>query len=152
MGCTGCYGGMGCTGCYGGTVVPTTTPVTPPPDGGKPTPPPDGGKTDDMPKPKPKVGGTDGASVPAPATINVSLPADARLMIDDVVTKSTTASRVFVSPELAPGQEFHYTLKAEIVRDGQTLTVTEQVAVRAGAETRVALGADKFVSSSVAQK
>jgi uncharacterized protein (TIGR03000 family) len=155
-GCNGGYCGgwsayTGCNGCYGGMAAPTA-PVTPP----APTPPPDSGKPmtpDDMPKPKPKTGGgTDGANIPAPATILVSLPADAKLMIDDTTTKSTSAARVFVSPELAPGQQFHYTLKAEIVRDGQTLTVTEQVAVRAGAETRVSFGAEKFVSGAVAQK
>jgi uncharacterized protein (TIGR03000 family) len=150
----GCYGGgYGCNGggygCAGGMMVApaapaATTPATPPPDGAKPM--------DDMPKPKPKTGGTDGANIAAPATIHVSLPADAKLMIDDFTTKSTSAARVFVSPELAPGQVFHYNLKAEIVRDGQTLSVTEQVAVRAGAETRVSFAADKFVSSSVAQK
>jgi len=130
------------------------TPVTPvtPPDTGKPMTP-DTGKPmgDTPPVSKPNVG-TDGASVAAPATIIVSLPADAKLMIDDYATKSTSAARVFNSPELAPGQAFSYTLKAEIVRDGQTLTVTEQVTVRAGLETRVSFPADKFASAAVAQK
>jgi len=124
--------------------------VTPPPDG-KPMPPDGKPMPDSAPMGKPKVG-TDGASVAAPATIIVSLPADAKLLIDDFATKSTSAARVFTSPELAPGQAFSYTLKAEIVRDGQTLTVTEQVSVRAGAETRISFPAEKFASSAVVQK
>jgi uncharacterized protein (TIGR03000 family) len=155
--CGGYYGccGGGYYGCCGGTVAPPAPPVTPPvppPDGGKPMPPPDGGKPMPPPDdaPKPKVGTE--ANIPAPATIIVSLPADAKLMIDDFATKSTSASRVFTSPELNPAQAFSYTLKAEIVRNGQTLTATEQVSVRAGAETRVSLSAEKFATAAVAQK
>jgi uncharacterized protein (TIGR03000 family) len=91
-------------------------------------------------------------SLPAPATIVVALPADARLLVDDVATTSTSAVRRFTSPELAPGKVYHYTLTAEIVRDGQTLRVSEQVAVRAGTETQVSLSAAKFAGASLAAK
>jgi uncharacterized protein (TIGR03000 family) len=77
--------------------------------------------------------------LPAPASIIVSLPADARLIVDDTVTKSTSATRVFASPALEPGKEFHYTLKAEIDRDGKTYTAVRRIAVRAGEETKVSL-------------
>ena len=50
--------------------------------------------------------------VPAPATIIVSLPADATLTIDDAATVSTSSLRVFTSPILPNGRDFHYTLKA----------------------------------------
>ena len=56
---------------------------------------------------------------PAPATLIVSLPADAKLTIDDSPTASTSAERTFVSPTLKPGQDYNYTLKAEMVRDAQ---------------------------------
>jgi uncharacterized protein (TIGR03000 family) len=85
----------------------------------------------------PKAGTT--TAIPAPATIVVSLPADARLTVDDVVTKSTSATRTFSSPALETGRDFHYTLKAEVVRDGKTYTAIRRVAVRAGEETKVAL-------------
>jgi len=75
----------------------------------------------------------------APASIIVSLPADARLTVDDTVTKSTSATRLFATPALESGKEFHYTLKAEGVRDGKTYTAIRRVAVRAGEETRVTL-------------
>src|SRR5205807_2324597 len=78
-------------------------------------------------------------AVAAPATIVVSLPAEAKLTIDGQSTTSTSNLRVFASPTLQPGREYFYTLRAEVVRNGQTVTQTQRVAVRAGEQTRVAL-------------
>ncbi len=75
----------------------------------------------------------------APATIQVNLPADAKLTIDGAATTSTSANRTFATPALENGKEFFYTLTAEIVRDGKTLTASKRVAVRAGAESRVSI-------------
>ena len=85
---------------------------------------------------------------PASATIIVSLPADAKLIVDDTVTTSTSASRVLTTPELGLGQDYHYNLKAEVVLDGKTVTVAKQVAVRAGEQTSVSL----FPETSLAQR
>jgi len=73
------------------------------------------------------------------ATIVVSLPADAQLTIDDEATTSTSDHRVFVSPDLPAGKEFHYTLKAEVMLNGKIQVVSQIVAVRAGEETKVTL-------------
>jgi uncharacterized protein (TIGR03000 family) len=81
----------------------------------------------------------DEVSGPSPATVIVTLPADARLTVDGSPTVSTSGTRVFVSPSLTPGKEFHYTLKAEVVRDGKPVVMEERIAVRAGEETRVTL-------------
>jgi uncharacterized protein (TIGR03000 family) len=78
---------------------------------------------------------------PAPATIIVSLPANATLTIDDAATTSTASTRVFTSPVLPAGREFHYTLKAQIVRDGQSVVVTKEITVRAGETTHATLEA-----------
>ena len=51
--------------------------------------------------------------------IVVSLPADATLKVDGITTKATLGLRTFATPVLPAGQNFHYTLTAEIVRDGQ---------------------------------
>src|SRR5262249_40490950 len=83
------------------------------------------------------------------ATLVVNLPAEAKLLIDGYVTKSTSATRVFTSPTLEPGQKFAYTLQRELVRDGRTLTATKQVVVQAGQEIRVDLD---FAAVTVAQK
>ncbi len=135
-GCTGGYYG-GCTGgyyggCSGGMMSPygcTGGPVWGAPSG-KP-----GEPIEKMPKvDKPKTG-----MAPAPATLIVSLPADAKLIIDDASTTSTSAERTFVSPNLNPGVDYNYNLKAEIVRDGKPVQVEQKVIVHAGETTRVTL-------------
>ena len=91
--------------------------------------------------PTPKTTDLDNA---APATIVVNVPADARLTIDGEATTSTSAQRVFVSPVLNPGQEYHYTLKAEFKKDGKTVSVSKDVTVKAGNETRVTMDAESL--------
>lgn len=132
-GCGG-YGGYGCgAGCGAPVVVPApVAPVAP----AAPA------------KGAPKASDKE-ASLPAPATILVSIPAEAKLTIDDQATTSTAATRVFTSPVLVQGQEFTYTLKATIVRDGRELSTTKVVPVRAGEETRVSI---EFPTAVVAQK
>jgi uncharacterized protein (TIGR03000 family) len=88
------------------------------------------------PAPKPKEGSKE-ASLARPATLVVSLPAEAKLQIDGVATTSTSATRVFTSPTLNPGKDYQYELKAEMVVNGQTMSTTKTVIVRAGEETRV---------------
>jgi len=131
-GCGGGYGGAsyGCAGggCYGGAAY--GAPVVMP-SGGVPVAP----KAPEKVK-APKETDT---MLSAPATILVSLPEDAKLMIDETVTRSTSSTRVFVSPTLDNGKTYSYTLKAEAVRDGQTITASKKVEVRAGEETRVSL-------------
>src|SRR5262245_2392450 len=133
----GCYGG----GCYGGGVIYGAPVVMPP-----------GGTPDKVPAPDKKDGDKkppeQGRLIsPAPATVIVSLPADATLTVDNYATRSTSATRTFVSPALQPGKDFNYTLKAEIVRDGQTLTAMQTVKVRAGEETRVSFDSASFAAS-----
>jgi uncharacterized protein (TIGR03000 family) len=89
--------------------------------------------------PAPKASEKEEVAVPAPATIVVSLPAEAKLLIDDAATTSNSSLRVFASPSLEPGKDFYYTLKGELVRDGQTITTSQFVKVRAGEETRIQL-------------
>jgi uncharacterized protein (TIGR03000 family) len=88
----------------------------------------------------------------APATITVSLPADAKLFVDDAATTSTSETRTFTSPELNAGKDYHYTIKAEIVRQGQKLTASERVTVRAGEETKVSFTQVQFAADSVVAK
>jgi uncharacterized protein (TIGR03000 family) len=131
-GCQGCYGGgcsgmqagCGCCGtpvyqggCYGAPMMTTPPAGTPP---------------------------VKGAMYAAPATVVVSLPADATLTVDGVATQSTTELRTFATPVLPVGQAYHYTLTAAVVRDGQTLTATQQVTVQAGVTSRVELPATAF--------
>jgi uncharacterized protein (TIGR03000 family) len=122
----GCYGG----GCGGGVIIMRGT-------GEK-------GTTGD------KKDGKDGKEeeVAAPATIVVSLPADAKLMVDGKPTSSTSETRTFVSPRLDPSKIYYYTLKAEIVRDGQTLVLEKRVDIQAGRESRVTFDQATMVASA----
>jgi len=155
-GCHGCRGGHGCHGCRGGrchgcngcsgysygcsgyghgcsgyTACCGTAVVVSPCacSGGTIIVP----EKKDMPKKKKKTA----PEVDAPAVIQVSLPADARLTVDGNATTSTSENRTFVTPALPQGETFQYTLRAEIVRDGRTVVETQVVTVRGGEETRV---------------
>jgi uncharacterized protein (TIGR03000 family) len=136
----GCCGTMsacgGCAGC-GGVMMGAPPMQTSPP----PAMPPKDGKT----------GAPTEAMISGTATIVVTLPADARLNIDGVATKQVSGVRQFTTPELAAGQTFFYTLTAEVVRDGQTLTSVQKVAVRAGEQTNVVLPTEQF-AQTVAMK
>jgi uncharacterized protein (TIGR03000 family) len=160
-----CCGGNSCcggtvvyTGCCGGTPAaappppPATIPVAPKevkPMGDEKKEPgaeekkPEEKKPEEK-KPEPK----EGAAVAAPATILVSLPADAKLTIDDNATVSTSANRRFVTPTLQNGRDFSYTLKAEVVRDGKPVSTVKVITVRAGETTQV----DIEVPTAVAAK
>ncbi len=128
--CGGGYGGYSCCGGMpcGGTVIYEHAPEGKPVETGKPV---------EEIKTKPESTKPPESLAPAPATIIVSLPADAKLSIDDAATVSTTATRVFTSPELPVGQDFHYTLKAEYARDGKPVVSSKEITVRAGEQTRV---------------
>ncbi len=76
---------------------------------------------------------------PDEATLVVDLPANARLTIDGQPTQLTSATRTFITPPLQSGREYYYDLKAQLDRNGKTLTATKRVTIRPGQETRVHL-------------
>lgn len=84
---------------------------------------------------EPKIG-----MLAAPARVVVELPADARLFANGQLTKQTTARREFVTPVLEVGQEFHYVLTVEAVRDGKLVRDTRTLPVSAGQVTSVNFG------------
>ncbi len=83
-------------------------------------------------------------SAPAPAAedstsansssvyFTVSVPADAKVMINGKETTTTGASRTYVSRGLEAGRSYKYEIRAEAVRDGKTVADTQTVVVRAG--------------------
>jgi uncharacterized protein (TIGR03000 family) len=73
------------------------------------------------------------------AHITVLLPADAQLYVDGVACPLTSEKRTFETPELQAGRDYFYTLRAEVVRNGATLTETKRIDLRAGAEVTVRL-------------
>jgi uncharacterized protein (TIGR03000 family) len=120
-GCAGCYGG-GYGGVYGGGYLVPSMPGTP-------------GGTEDkkgtLPPPKPGSGTEE-----VRASLVVELPADAKLFVDGQAMKTTSPTRRFVTPPLQRGQAYFYDLRAEVVRDGQTLTQSRRVIVRPGEDAR----------------
>jgi len=116
-------------------VGPSITPITP----GTPSITPSRPKEDKKKAPE---------DVSAPATIIVNLPADAQLTFDGEQTKSTSARRIFVTPELKPGTEYSYVLKAQTLRDGQPVVLGEKkVTLHAGDTTEVTLSDTNSVVS-----
>lgn len=89
--------------------------------------------------PKKLPDGKNEASLAAPASLFVTLPAEAKLTIDGDATTSVSTERVFVSPTLEAGKTYTYTLQAEFARDGKAVVVSKDVKVSAGATVNVSL-------------
>jgi uncharacterized protein (TIGR03000 family) len=127
-GCGSACGGGGCGGSgyggYGGMMAPMGAPAT---------------------APAPQPGAAPGRPMPmtaAPtnaATLVVSGAQGATISVGGLVSTAGTDTRVLVSPTLEAGQAYHYDLTAEVVRDGQTVRLTQPVTVRPGETTEVRL-------------
>ena len=126
-----CTGGVIVGGCTGGAVIVP-------------------GTKKDMPKgepvPDPKKGGKQ-EEVVAPATIVVSLPAEARLFVDGAATTSVSERRTLVTPNLQVGTTYVYTIRAEIVRDGRTVEESQIVNVTGGQVSNVRFNFSQSVAS-----
>jgi uncharacterized protein (TIGR03000 family) len=77
------------------------------------------------------------AAAGRPAAFEVRAPADAEIWFDDAKTSSTGVLRRFVSPPLAVGREFSYTVRVRWEEDGRPVERTQHLAVHAG--DRIAL-------------
>ncbi len=136
----GCCGVSSCCapapscGCCGDGMAPMGAPGAAP---GTPMPAPG-------PAPKPAA-----MANPNAATIVVTGAKDASVLIGGLVSAGTGDTRTMVSPTLEAGQVYHYDLTAEVVRDGQTVKLTQAVTVRPGETTNVALD---FAAGAVVMK
>ena len=88
-------------------------------------------------KPPKKESGGEESMLSAPATIIVAVPAGAKLTIDGYEARATGNVRVFTTPALERHEEYSYTVKAEVTRDGRTVAQTKDVTVRAGEKSNV---------------
>jgi uncharacterized protein (TIGR03000 family) len=70
------------------------------------------------------------------AKIIVDLPSDAKLFIDDQPIKVNSQHPIFATPNLEYGKTYYYELRAEMVKDGKTVTDTKRVVFHAGDELR----------------
>jgi uncharacterized protein (TIGR03000 family) len=132
------YGSCGSSGgSYGGEIYSPAMPMQSAPmmapPSGTPTPPPT--------PPAPGVlGAPTGRSTynADAAYLLVSVPADAKVFVNDRATVSTGAERQYVSHGLEQGMRYEYTVRAEMVRDGKTVTETKTVQLSAGNSSNVA--------------
>jgi uncharacterized protein (TIGR03000 family) len=67
-----------------------------------------------------------------PAEIVVHVPAKAKVFVEDRPTKLAGPERRFETADLQRGRAYTYSIRAELDRDGRTLTETKRVTVRAG--------------------
>jgi len=77
------------------------------------------------------------ANAPAPvpdnaALIDVRVPSNAQVWIDDQKTNQTGSMREFVTPSLNPGQDYSYDIRARWTENGQPMETQRKVTFHAG--------------------
>lgn len=130
-----CYGGLGCYGGWSGygpalpgTVVnpsPATTPTRPQTQPKM--------KFEDAPVPKaPEKMPEEVRNSQPRGTVVVEVPADAKVYIDGKLMRSTSTPRVFHTPPLQADETYFYDIRADVVRDGKTVSQSQRVIINPG--------------------
>ncbi len=70
--------------------------------------------------------------------LSIRVPADARVIINGLPTKSTGSRREYVSYGLKPGLRYKYEIRAQVVRGGRLVEDTRTVYLTAGARQEIA--------------
>jgi uncharacterized protein (TIGR03000 family) len=86
------------------------------------------------------------------ALIDVRVPDNAQVWIDDQQTKQTGPMREFVTPALDPGQEFNYDVRARWTENGQQVDRHRKVTFHAGDRLMVNLMAPQGSPSAEARQ
>jgi uncharacterized protein (TIGR03000 family) len=74
--------------------------------------------------------------------LNITVPEDAKVYLQDQLMTVTGTQRRFVTPEIKEGTQLLYTVKVEVVHDGQTITKTTEAVVGNGQEVAVTASLD----------
>ena len=98
----------------------------------------------------PKPIKTSSLSAENSGVLTVWVPYDAKVTVNGRETKSVGSRRQYVSYGLKPGLSYKYVVKAEVVRDGQTVEDTRTVTLTAGQITAVAFGFNLAPAEQVA--
>jgi uncharacterized protein (TIGR03000 family) len=101
-----------------------------------------GGGFDSPAQPSPAEGGSSVRKVPLDndatrGRVLVRLPADGKLFVEGKPLDVTNGERTFVTPPLPTDREAVYSFKVEYARDGETVTHSRKVKVRANGTTVV---------------
>jgi uncharacterized protein (TIGR03000 family) len=85
------------------------------------------------------------ASVPGAgvAYMTLNVPEDAKVYLQDQLMTLSGPQRRFVTPELSAGSKNLYTVKVEVVRDGQTISKTTEAVIAVGQDVEVTVSFDK---------
>jgi len=70
------------------------------------------------------------------ATVVVTAPLDAAVLANGQSIEHTKTEQVFNTPDLDPAKTYVYEFRAEVVRDGKTVTLNRRVTVKAGQRSR----------------
>jgi len=71
-------------------------------------------------------------------TLNIRVPADAKVFVNGYQTRSVGTQRRYVSHGLRPGYIYRYDVRVQIVRDGRTLEEVRTVYLSSGAREALA--------------
>jgi uncharacterized protein (TIGR03000 family) len=76
------------------------------------------------------------------AVLTVSVPSEAKIYVNNKLTSTPGAERQYVSRGLDRGYSYKYQVRAEIERDGEILTQTKVVDLKAGDSRQLAFDFD----------
>src|SRR5581483_2752699 len=71
------------------------------------------------------------------ATVSVNIPAGAAFTVNSHEIYVPATDPVFYTPPLEPGKDYFYDCKVTVTRDGQNVTKSKRVRVRAGETVRI---------------
>jgi uncharacterized protein (TIGR03000 family) len=92
------------------------------------------------------------ADEPVQTEVKVQVPEDATVFLSDSPTKQTGKLRAFSTSKLAAGQLWEdYTVRVEVVRDGQTLVREKKLKVEGGGSYELAFSFDSAATAQLAQ-
>lgn len=93
--------------------------------------------------PAPKDGAKSTSAATGSALLTVTVPEEAKVYVNNRLTKTPGSRRTFVSRGLVGGFDYTYEIRAEVERDGKTITRSRVVSLRAGQRADVALDFDQ---------
>jgi uncharacterized protein (TIGR03000 family) len=93
---------------------------------------------------------TTAAASTGDASIKVSLPADAKVFVNDALTTSTGTERSYVSRGLREGMTYSYAIRVEYEKEGKTVSEDEIVKLAAGKTVKLSFGKSEDASASAA--
>ena len=93
-------------------------------------------KSEKLPNPNKKADGEISTSAKI-SRVTITLPASARLWIENVECPLTSSVRTFDTPPLSSNQQYFYNVKMEVMRDGQLVSQTQRAIITPGQPVQV---------------